>query len=250
MNITEITEKTRNLGRIFAVVLAILIVVITSGLLQSASAQEEKTRIERLLQAELNEFWVDENGWTQLHWSAAANDAESARRLLEMGAAINFTDKGDGFAFSDKGKRRFELLGRKKDTWKNLGHTPLWTAIDFRSYVVAAILIERGANIHAANQWGQTPLHRAAVAGALDTAKMLIKRGADVNVKSKQQKMPLHFAVVNNAPDVAEFLIERGAEVNAKDGKGWTPVDLAILMKHDKMRGLVKRYGGRCNLEC
>ena len=62
--------------------------------------------------------------------------------------------------------------------------------------------------------------------------------------------MPLHFAVVNNAPDVAEFLIERGAEVNAKDGKGWTPVDLAILMKHDKMRGLVKRYGGRSNLEC
>ena len=36
---------------------------------------------QKLMKAELDEFWVDENGWTQLHWAAAANDGATADRL-------------------------------------------------------------------------------------------------------------------------------------------------------------------------
>ena len=87
-----------------------------SALAQSAEAGEGEIKVERLLEAELDKSWADENGWTQLHWAAAADDGNAARRLLKLGMTASPAAKGDGSEFSGEGRRRVGLLGQDADT--------------------------------------------------------------------------------------------------------------------------------------
>ena len=267
----------------FAACVAALALVLLATFAQSAGAQEGKTDTELLLQAELSELWSDENGWTQLHWAAAAKDGDAARRLLAMGVPPNIMDKNDNSEFSDQGKGRFKLLGQEKDWWKNYGYTPLHMAALFNSPVVASILIANGADIHAKTNYGATPLHAAAFENALAVvklltergahiwakdnggrtplhesangnapwaAKMLIERGAHIQAKTNDGYTPLHSAAFENASAAAKLLIERGAHIQAQGKDGLTPMDFAILQEHDEMQSLLRQHGGRCNREC
>ena len=93
---------------------AALALVLLAALAQPAAAQEKKTKVERLLKVELDEFWSDDNGWTQLHWAALANDGETVRRLLELGAVADpRTKEYDDSEFSEEGQRLARLLGVK-----------------------------------------------------------------------------------------------------------------------------------------
>ena len=161
---------------------------------QSDGAQEGKRKIESLLGTELNPLWTDENGWTQLHWAAAANDGEAARRLLELGAAPDITDNGDGSDFNEQGMRRLKLLGKKVDGWKNACATPLLVAAVFNSAAAASVLIANDAEVDAKDEDGWTPLHWAAHNNAPEIAKMLIEHGAEVNAKDEGGETPLHWA--------------------------------------------------------
>ena len=176
----------------------------------------EKTATERLLESELNPFWTDENEWTQLHWAAAADDGEAVRRLLELGAALNITDKGDGSDFSDQGNKRFKLLGKEQDGWKNTGDTPLVVAVGFNSAVAVSVLLANGAEVNAKGKDGRTPLHVAAGDNRAEIAKLLIDKGANIEAKDKDGRTPLHRAAYRNAAEVAKLLIDNGA----KAGKG------------------------------
>ena len=187
----------------------------------------EKTATERLLESELNPFWTDENEWTQLHWAAAADDGEAVRRLLELGAALNITDKGDGSDFSDQGNKRFKLLGKEQDGWKNTGDTPLVVAVGFNSAVAVSVLLANGAEVNAKGKDGRTPLHFAAGDNRAEIAKLLIENGAGINAKNNKGATPLHWAAWANAAEVAELLIDKGAEVNVKGEGGNTPLHSA-----------------------
>ena len=50
------------------------------------------------------------------------------------------------------------------------------------------LLIDRGADVNAKDNFQQTPLYTAAIFGNIDTAKLLIDRGADVNSRDQFQK--------------------------------------------------------------
>ena len=127
--------------------------------------------MERLLEAEPDKSWADENGWTQLHWAAAADDGDAARRLLELGMTASPAAKGDGSAFSGEGRRRAGLLGQDADGWANTGETPLHVAAAFNASVVASILIANDADIRAKDSGGRTPLHHAALEGIISACQ-------------------------------------------------------------------------------
>ena len=174
---------------------AALALVLLAALAQPAAAQEKKTKVERLLKVELDEFWSDDNGWTQLHWAALANDGETVRRLLELGAIANPRAKGDGSEFSGEGQRLAGLLGKDASGWKNYAETPLLVAAEFKSHVVASILIAKGAKVNASNSYTYfTPLHWAAIRNMVEIAKLLIDKGANVNAQSKNNKTPFNYA--------------------------------------------------------
>ena len=85
---------------------------------------------------------------------------------------------------------------------------------------------------------GWTPLHLASFFGHREVAALLIERGADVNARSTNTRFgkantPLHAAAANGQITTARTLIERGADVNARDGSGFTPLALAAGTKSD-----------------
>lgn len=97
----------------------------------------------------------------------------------------------------------------------NEGSTPLHHAAWKGHKEMAALLLERGADVHAQNRvghWGGTPLHAAAHANQRAIAELLIQRGADVRAVSGNGRTPLQETTIHNATSVAKLLREHGAE--------------------------------------
>jgi ankyrin repeat protein len=59
---------------------------------------------------------------------------------------------------------------------------------------VVKYLVEKGADVKAANNYGNTPLHLAADNCNLDIVKYLLEKGADVKAANKVGNTPLHLA--------------------------------------------------------
>jgi len=68
---------------------------------------------------------------------------------------------------------------------------------------------------------------------AIDTARYLIDHGADVNAAGQFGWTALHSASYQGITDLIEFLVSKGAKVDAKDGLGQTPlsISLSVLTK-------------------
>jgi len=96
------------------------------------------------------------------------------------------------------------------------------------------LLIQRGANIKAANSEGKTPLHLAAELLNDKTAKLLLKAGAETETKeTRMQRTPLHYAAEKGNLAVTRALLQRKAHTNTRDGKcGMTALHLAAEHSH------------------
>lgn len=99
---------------------------------------------------------------------------------------------------------------------------------------------------------GWTALHLAAFFGHRDLAALLLERGADVNARSRsetfaQANTPLHAAAANRHLEVAQLLVARGADVNARDGSGFTPLALAANGRSDLLMLLLLENGARAD---
>ena len=85
---------------------------------------------------------------------------------------------------------------------------------------VAALLLERGADAHAADGEGRTPLHRLVECGGdAATLEVLLAAGADVNAADEHGKTPLHIAASSHKnPESAaavRVLLAAGAHLEA-----------------------------------
>lgn len=69
------------------------------------------------------------------------------------------------------------------------GKTPIFNHASFWNGDVR-LLIDLGAEIHAAQDDGTTPFHLAALYGRVEAVKALLEAGADVNVKSGRLDWP------------------------------------------------------------
>ncbi|MFB2979310.1 ankyrin repeat domain-containing protein [Microseira sp. BLCC-F43] len=105
----------------------------------------------------------------------------------------------------------------------------LGCAAAFNNKELALLLIAKGADVNALNQWSQTPLHWAAQNNSKDVAQLLIVKGANVNAKEQSGDTPLHYAAFYNSKDVAQLLIAKGANVNALNQAGDTPLHQVVL---------------------
>jgi uncharacterized protein len=114
------------------------------------------------------------------------------------------------------------------------GYFALALAAFFGHKPVFDFLLQRGADIHlvARNNLGVTALHAALANRHIDMAEELIQRGADVNAAQPQGFRPLHTAAFHGMVDMVRMLLANGADPSAQTNESVTPLDLAVQRGH------------------
>jgi ankyrin repeat protein len=98
----------------------------------------------------------------------------------------------------------------------NAGHTGetlLQIACEKGTADIVGYLIEKGANVNAADKYGVTPLLTAVDAQTNAIVGVLIARGADVNLANRYGIAPLHLATKGSAA-IVDLLLAGGAMIN------------------------------------
>lgn len=103
------------------------------------------------------------------------------------------------------------------------GTTAVMYAAAYGSVDAMKLLVDKGADVNAANEFGATALMWAV--NDLTKVHLLLEKGADVNAKSKMGRSALLMAAKDDAGlPVVKLLIEKGADVNARDFMQTTPL--------------------------
>ena len=189
---------------------------------------------------------------TGIFFAIQHGDAAKVGELLraEPALASARNERGDSALLAAAYLGRRDII----DSLLAAGVEPtLWeaAAIGLKEPVVE--LLRRDASLVGAySHDGWTALHLAAFFGHRDLAALLIERGADINARSKSETFarvntPLHAAAANRQVEVARLLVERGADVNARDGSGFTPLALAANSRSDLLMLLLLENGARAD---
>jgi ankyrin repeat protein/serine/threonine protein kinase len=113
------------------------------------------------------------------------------------------------------------------------GLTPLLLAAKEGHVQVAhELLNEVPSGVMQGDEAGNQALHFAAQEGHLPMVELLLARGADVNALNNFHQTPLHLAATWNEALVVHRLLECGADPVAVDDQGKTPLELARRQDH------------------
>ena len=99
-------------------------------------------------------------------------------------------------------------------------------------------LLDAGADVNVRNHKAQTALHCAAKAGFVDIAALLVERGAEVDAEDCDGATPLATALRSTIKDerklldVAALLLRGGADPRRRDRKGRSPRDIAARKRN------------------
>jgi ankyrin repeat protein/predicted NAD-dependent protein-ADP-ribosyltransferase YbiA (DUF1768 family) len=127
-----------------------------------------------------------------------------------------------------------QLLDKRADV--NAAQIDGMTALHWAAYHdnadAAGSLIEAEADVKAANRYGVTPLSIACTNGNAAIVKRLLEAGADANMSLPGGETALMTAARTGIPAVVDELIERGADVKAKEQSGQTALMWAAAEGH------------------
>eukprot|EP00746_Dinoflagellata_sp_MGD_P161742 gnl/MRDRNA2_/MRDRNA2_88998_c0_seq1.p1 gnl/MRDRNA2_/MRDRNA2_88998_c0~~gnl/MRDRNA2_/MRDRNA2_88998_c0_seq1.p1 ORF type:complete len:349 (+),score=84.28 gnl/MRDRNA2_/MRDRNA2_88998_c0_seq1:78-1124(+) len=145
-----------------------------------------------------------------LHAAVCNGDPENCKALLKNAEA-------------DGGMKR---LLRDGDKW---GRTVLHLAVLRGSEPMCALLLKKGANVHALDAWDHAPLHCAAYSGSVECCRLLVEHGAEINVVDAGDRTPLHVAADLGHETVCRLLLEHGGTMS-KESNMEPPAMLSALL--------------------
>jgi uncharacterized protein len=169
-----------------------------------------------------------------------------AAMLLSAGAfGASSSDIADA-AMTENRQAIRSLLQKKADVNAAQvdGTTALHWAVRWDDLETADLLIRAGANVSAATRAGATPLQLAATNGSAEMIEKLIKAGADPNAPlTKFGDTPLMMAARTGKPDAIRTLLDHDAQVNAMETWGGTTALIwAVSESHlDAVQLLIER---------
>ena len=106
------------------------------------------------------------------------------------------------------------------------------------------ILIDKGANIHAKDNYGINVFMWAAWGGSLDVVKSLYNKEVEVYAKDDEGQTVAHWAARGGSLDVLKFLDENGVDIYAKDDKGRIPLHEAASQGHQNVVNFLAKQQG------
>ena len=120
--------------------------------------------------------------------------------------------------------------------------TPLMYAAALGSLDAVKLLVEAGAGVNTANDFGATPLMWCA--GDLAKVRYLLSKGAGVTARSKVGRTPLGIAAAyDGSVEIARLLIEQGADVKAVDESGASVLEIAASVNNVEVARLLVAKG-------
>ncbi len=162
------------------------------------------------------------------------------QRLLPLGFAVFLLGAGgsrpavvDAAKHGDKDAVR-SLLQKKADV--NAAEPDGSTALHYAAYnndlECADLLLRAGANANAANDLGATPLWSASQNGSVAMVRRLLEAGASPNAALVAGETPVMVAARSGYAEVTELLLAKGGNPNAHGTRGQTALMWAISQKH------------------
>jgi len=128
------------------------------------------------------------DGYTALHLAAFFGKTESARALIDGGAAVGTYSRNE------------------------MHVQPLHSAAAGRHHEVCRLLIASGADVNARQRHGFTPLHAAAQHGDVELVELFLSAGADPAAPRDTGETPANTAEAAGHTDVARRLREVASE--------------------------------------
>jgi ankyrin repeat protein len=183
--------------------------------------------------------WIDQGA----DWRMEVKEDPAPRAVApQVRAFLHLVRAGD-VARVRKELARDAVLGKAADAD---GSTALHQAAGFGSMAVMTLLLEKGADVNAANRRGSTPLHW----GIHDAGKvrLLLESGAKANAIQAEGRTPLfQAAVTGNGVAAMELLLAKGADANAATAAGLTPLMAASGRGDTAAMELLLRHKARVN---
>lgn len=91
--------------------------------------------------------------------------------------------------------------------------------------------LAKGANVNAADNFGNTALLKAATTGAVEVVQLLLDKGADINAVNRDGRTALICAARFNRPKVIELLLARKADPSVLDESGKMAADYTAELR-------------------
>ena len=169
---------------------------------------------------------------------AVAMSAAVVAAAAERPAIIDAAKAGDREAVR-------ALIQKKADV--NAADADGTTALHWAAYRddldTVDLLIRSGANVNAANDLGATPLWTACENGGAAVIARLLQANANPNLALLAGETPLMVAARTGKADAVEALLAKGANANAKGARAQTALMWAVAQQHpDVVKVLIAHH--------
>ena len=210
--------------------------------LAEAIRVEDMAAVDRLLAADPGlASSRDRDGLTPVILARYWSKADIVERLLAIRG-----DDLDVFEATIAGRAHLVRAHLARDpalaaAWTQDGYTALHYAAFFGGAAAAEALIDAGADLEAVsrNKMGVRPLNSAAAGRHGDVSRLLVERGADVNAAQEQGFTPLHAAAQNGDAGLVAVFLAAGADKDARLDDGRSAADVALEAGHEALAELL-----------
>jgi len=225
---------------------------------------------------------IDNDGYTPLYWAILGNNFYAVHLLIRKGADLQLRPKEKiGFlsrAVLTQNIAIIKLLLAKgadpNEQEMHIAYTPMHYAINAMDASqllnadettlsgklmnnkkrlctkIIALLLDKGGNPDAKNQYGVTPLQLAVKASLTKAVSLMLQKTSDVNLKDNKGYSALHYAALeDNTTVLKQLLKNKNTLINLQTQKGNTPLHLSAQMGYLDLTKLLITHGADVHIK-